>query len=182
MLWYIDLDEVLVDFTGGALAVHGWTRPQLEAARPPGLWSVPAAMGMPQSQFWNAIEAAGEDFWTELEYLPWAADLLRLLDGLDWRIVTSLPPKAKLSCYFGKLRWLDAHFNGQFSRCHLLHDKHLLARFGTVLIDDNPENVERFRAEGGDGIVFPSRGNLFYEYANDPVAYLKPLIRSRYAR
>lgn len=173
MTVFLDLDEVLADFTGAALAVHGWTRERLEASRVPGTWDIDKPMGMTADEFWKPIHEMGESFWQTIHMLPWAREVLDLVDGLDWYIVTS--PSHCITSYVGKLRWLHEHLNSVTDhRCLLTPHKYFLATYpGAVLIDDRESSVERFDYAGGVGILFPSPGNSLYEMANDPVPYLK---------
>lgn len=176
----LDLDEVLADFVGGALAVHGWTRERLETVWAPGTWSIVEPMGLSLEEFWAPINAAGESFWVGLTPLRWAHDLLRLITEItdDWFIVSS--PSQCVGAYSGKARWVQQFLGDGFDRLVITNHKHLLAKPGVILIDDREESVRKFIAVGGDGLTFPSRHNYLYQYANDPVSYLSHLFKERH--
>lgn len=173
MTVFLDLDEVLADFTGAALAVHGWTRERLECVRDPGRWGLAEPMGMTVDEFWRPIHDLGETFWATIELLPWAQQVLELVEDTDWYIVTS--PSDCITSYVGKLRWVHENLNAVVDhRCLLTPHKHFLASYpGAILIDDRESSIERFRSAGGIGILFPSTCNSLHEMANDPIPYLK---------
>ena len=172
MIVLLDMDEVLADFVGGALAVHGWTRKQLEAVWPAGRWSIVEPMGLTEREFWLPINATGSAFWSNLAQTPWFHGLVEdvSLIAPEWYVVTtpSLDPR---SCV-GKTHWLRRNLGTLFDRFTFTAHKHLLARPDAVLIDDRQETVERFVAHGGQGILFPSRHNSLWCRAADPVGYV----------
>ena len=177
----VDLDEVIADFTGAALAVHGWTREELEQCREPGSWSIVNPMRLTLTEFWKPIRAKGEEFWMNIELLPWAHDLILLLTdgGYDWHIVTS--PDEHVGSYTGKIKWLHKHFGWRLNRCWLNSHKHLLAKPGRILIDDREENIKAFEEHGGDGIIFPSMGNCIHRAAHNPVPHVAKLLEIKHA-
>lgn len=170
---FLDLDEVLVDFVGGALAVHGWTREQLHEAWTPGVWDMTVPMGLTEEEFWRPIHAAGETFWTGLQPLPWAEEVLALVRRYadDWTIATapSLCPTSRL----GKERWLRSYFGPAFDRYVITTEKHRLAGPGRILIDDREETCRKWSLAGGIGQVFPAHQNSLHQHKHDPV----PVIR-----
>jgi 5'(3')-deoxyribonucleotidase len=174
------MDEVLCDFVGGACRIHGWTRAELEAVWAIGTWSIVEPMGLTIDEFWAPIREAGERFWLELHCLPWFQDLMKLVKSLtgNWYIVSS--PAWDPSCYSGKAGWLKYMFmDYTFDRFVPTPYKDLLARPGSLLIDDKEEAVSSFIRAGGDGIVFPCRHNSFYKFGDDPVGYVSNQLKER---
>ena len=169
MLIYCDLDEVIADFTGAALEVHGWDRDRLHKNRLLGHWNMATAMGLTDEEFWTPLDKAGVEFWVDIHPLPWAGRVLRLLATNEWYIVTS--PSASLTSYAGKLQWLLDHV-GRVDNCIITRHKHLLAKEGAVLIDDRESNLHKFEESGGSGILFPSEGNSLHDQAKDPIPEL----------
>lgn len=185
----LDMDEVIVDFTGGACLVHGLTREQMERERQQtslGVWALESPMGYAKGlgrpltidEFWEPIHEAGERFWVDLQPLPWHADLIDQLAikfGSRWDqhfyVVTG--PLRLLESYSGKARWLKNYFGSHFDRFCPTTYKELFARDNTVLIDDREENCRKFIAAGGSAILFPSRGNQLHAYADDPVPFVR---------
>ena len=177
----VDMDEVLADFVGGALRIHGWTRSRLEQVWSPGTWSIVELMGLTKEEFWAPIEQAGEGFWRCLGELPWMVDLVAWVCSQtnDWYIVTS--PSHCLGAYVGKFYWLADRLGKQEAHKRFIPtpDKHLLAKEDVYLIDDREETVRKFSRAGGIGVVFPSRHNRLYSKAQDSVGYLKQLFKER---
>lgn len=169
----LDMDEVLTDFTGGALAAHGWTRARLESVRPAGYWDMATLMGMTTEEFWAPINRMGERFWVELVALPWVDAAVQLADEIsqEWYVVSS--PSWEPGCYSGKARWLKRYFGRRFDRFFLTPHKHVFADQRTLLIDDSPRNVDRFRRAGGKALLFPSLGNSLFYWANRPVEHIR---------
>lgn len=180
----LDMDEVLVDFVGGVYRMWGVSREEVEALRTPGEWCVLEPLEKAVNQtlgidgFWDAIHAVGSEFWEALDPLPWADELIELVESWDvpWYVVTA--PSDCPTSYNGKVRWLKARFGSRFDRFIISPHKELLAQPGRVLIDDREENVHKFtvgsdgRPTGGAGIIFPSRGNSLHKYADDPLRLL----------
>lgn len=168
----LDVDEVLVDFIGGACKAHGIPRESFrEAVYGTCVWDMAQTLGVSREAFWGPIDALGPTFWEQLEWLPWAGTLLALVDDYDWCLVTTptLDPASRL----GKRMWIANYFGLGFGRYYITQEKHLLAAPNRVLIDDSVNNLFDFRAAGGKGILFPSVVNELYESANNPVPYIK---------
>lgn len=170
----LDMDEVLVDFVGGACRVHGTTREEIESFWPEGHWSVVEPIGaskgivLTEDRFWETIHKAGRDFWINLEPLPWLSELLKLVNGRSWYIVSA--PSRCPSSYDGKVQWLKNYFGARFDRFIISPHKYLLAKPGVMLVDDREKNVDEFIRHGGIGAVFPARSNSRYEWASNPLA------------
>lgn len=171
----VDLDEVLADFVGAALNLHGWTLEKLLEVKPKGQWDIVEPMGLTTEQFWHPIYEMGEAFWSGLKLHPWAMDLIAIVRGCtsDWYIVSS--PSRSLAAYAGKIKWLKRIFGQHFTRYVITNHKHLLAKEEVVLIDDSSANLLRFIAAGGSTILFPSPGNSLE--GTDPIEYVKNELR-----
>lgn len=172
---FLDMDEVLVDFVGGACRRWGVTVEAVRSNWPVGEWDIvpplskvvnavprgqrPDWSALTEAEFWRHIHDRGPDFWCNLEPHPWLEDLLTAVRAVtpDWYIVSS--PSRCPSSHAGKATWLKRYFGPLFDRFLLTPHKHLLAGPGAVLIDDREETVERFVAHGGRGILFPAYHN-----------------------
>lgn len=170
----VDMDEVLVDFTGGALRVHGVEREKFQRGRRLGEWDVTKHLGMTHEEFWRPLTELGEIFWMGLQPLPWARALVEVLQEYDWYIVSS--PAWEPSSVSGKVRWLRRFFGHDFDSYVLTQHKELLANSSTLLIDDRTTTIDRFRDAGGVVILFPSLGNALHRMADEPVTYVKELL------
>jgi 5'(3')-deoxyribonucleotidase len=168
---FVDLDEVITDFVGAALKLHGWDRPLLEKYRTPGSWDISVPMRLSDEEFWKPIHRAGEDFWINIQPLPWAADFVAYLARHDWTIVTA--PSRDVSSYSGKAKWISRNLPAMLSRTIINKDKHWLGHIpGAILIDDREANLEKFAQVGGRTILFPNRGNQLYKLADDPLPHV----------
>jgi 5'(3')-deoxyribonucleotidase len=172
----VDMDEVLCDFVSGAAEIHGWTRDELFAVWPPGVWSMQSAMKLSEEDFWKPITANDKYFWESLKPLPWAHQLVADINEIcdDWHVVTS--PSLSDSSYTGKVKWLKNFFGPRFTRFCITPHKYLFAQPGVLLIDDNESNVNNFIYHGGDGLVFPRRNNLLHKIT-DPVAHIREMFK-----
>lgn len=167
----LDMDEVLVDFVGGALRAHGWSRYDFYKRHTPGSWAIERTMGLTAKQLWEPINAAGEQFWLDLEPLLWASDVVELVESFtaDWHVISS--PSRCPTSYTGKVVWLKRYFGTDFDRFALTPHKQIFANPSAVLIDDRDSNRDEFIAAGGRAITFPSLHNRLYREP-DPVNYV----------
>lgn len=181
---YLDLDEVLVDFVGGACKLFGLTYEQVRQHWVPGEWSINNALGkalglggpLPEDELWGRIDN-NTDFWLNLSPLPWADDMLQLVKTLadEWYIVSS-PSRCETS-YLGKLRWLARKFGPSFDNYVLTSHKHLLDKKRSILIDDKDSTIDKFCLGGGIGIVFPRHNNRMHSWKDRPFKYVEQLLR-----
>ena len=156
---FCDYDDVLVDFVTQALAVHG----RIDVLRdyPAGVWHLKDVLGITREEFWQPIDALGPSFWANLPTLPWAEELLALLDSFD-DVAIATAPHPNPHCYAGKFLSFTGHFGGRFAdpRKHSLGGaKERQANANAILIDDCPSNVSAFIGAGGEGILFPQPWN-----------------------
>lgn len=163
----LDLDEVLVDFVGPACRLHGLTNAQISRVRGRSLksgWDIVPLMAevvgrsFDAEEFWRPI-TGNYQFWENLPLLPWYQELLHIaiVHADDWYIVTS--PSLCPSSNYGKARWALNHLGRLASKVVPTSHKHLMANERTLLIDDRPASIEKFRANDGHGIIFPALGN-----------------------
>ncbi len=158
------------------------------AVWPAGDYTMPSVIGEAlgrngtwrEEDFWSPFEGRRE-FWANLAELPWARELADLVRSRtdDWYIVTS--NSRCLECIPGKETWCRRFFDDPwFRRMIPTSHKHLLASpsVPAVLIDDCDANVERFRAAGGHGIVFPAHHNSRHEFKADPMTVVRRILLS----
>lgn len=165
----VDMDGVLVDFVGGALPY--FISDPVERERilndwPRGVFYLPDVLGISKDAFWDTIEEGGTLFWAELEPYPWASYLVQRLSHYGRVVICSTPSRSPASV-FGKMVWLrkwnvPGFFAGALNERDYVFTprKDLLARPGTILIDDSPKNVEAFRKAGGEAYCFTRPWNV----------------------
>jgi len=154
-----DYDDVLVDFVTAALEVHG--RLDVLADYPAGVWHLKDVLGITRDEFWQPIDALGPSFWGNLAPLPWADELLALLDAVG-EVAIATAPHPHPHCYAGKFLSFTGHFGGRFAdprKHHIGAAKESHAHKHTILVDDSPTNVHGFIAAGGEAILFPQPWN-----------------------
>jgi 5'(3')-deoxyribonucleotidase len=148
----LDIDGVLADFVTDALRVHGKDGHAVTH------WNFYEDFGMTLADFWPAIDAEGEAFWLNLKPYPWFDNLISIVSEYASFSLSTTPSPCS-SCHSGKHLWIQKHFGGRFANYMMGADKHLMAKPGVVLIDDNEENVGKFIAHGGVAILFPQPWN-----------------------
>lgn len=174
---FLDLDDVLVDFTGEACKLHGVDYEELKTRWAPGSWGIDAGLGLTADQFWAVITEAGEPFWKNLPWLPHAEFLMELVGPHPWWILTT--PARHPSSWSGKKRWADK--TGQTDRLILTRDKTVCANRNSLLIDDRYENCQEFYAAGGNAICYPAHNNPNHKHQHDPLTYVEAKLQYIFA-
>lgn len=168
----IDLDDVLTDFGGAAQRVHNLTQEELDWVTE--CWQANEWTKESRElydKYWDAIHKLGSQFWLDLEPLPWAKELLNLVESFtdDWFIVSA--PARGTHSHVGKLQWIEK-FGLPMDKLIPTKHKRLFAQEGVVLIDDRQKTIDTFDAEGGEGILFPSKSNQLCIHLPDPIPYI----------
>lgn len=169
---YLDLDGVLVDFIGGALAALGvpdaarhelthWNSMDEQAERhglcPP---------GQGNAHVWSTIDDLGADFWAGLDTLPYGNVLLTHLLACNVDLCFVTAPSRHHDSAAGKVMWLKNNLSNEVYRNKPLHrrfalcpTKHLLAAPTKLLVDDRDRNCRLFRKAGGQTVLWPQPWN-----------------------
>ncbi len=152
---YLDMDGVLVDFVGGALAVHGEELPAADVR-----WGFPGQIGFSgvnDPLFW---EKMGFSFWSSLS---WTREGQALLHGLERmfgeNIVVMTSPCDTPGSVEGKVAWIKRELPAYRRRFFVGPPKHLAAGPGKLLVDDHDGNVDKFHAAGGNVVLVPRPWN-----------------------
>jgi len=153
-LFILDMDGVLVDFCGAAYELHGRARGPNE----PGEFNFFRQWGMTDAEFWAPIDAAGSEWWADLPLLPWAEELVDLLQARG-SILIATAASAHFQSAAGKVVALQRLFGKRFRDYCITPRKWLLSQPGRILIDDNDDNHFRFLAGGGDSCLLPQPWN-----------------------
>lgn len=169
----VDLDGVHVDFCGQACKEFGHIHDErLPDAKE---YFIEKRLGISPDTLWARIRHKQPCWWYNLPEYEWSKDLHKLvLEFTNKYWVCSshgyMPNAAK-----GKVSWVNAHLDMPVV---LTRDKWLLAKPGTVLIDDTEEQVNQFREAGGGAVLFPQPWNQAWspDYINNPqvrLAYVR---------
>lgn len=147
----LDVDGVLADFMGAALHAHS-ANVRLEDW-PKGHWGIADVLGISEEDFWKPID--NYDFWVSVPLICGAWEFVDKLAHLAPVTFCTVPSKSA-ACAAAKITWLRQHFGEKFGSCYMIGGaKHLFAKPGRLLIDDNDMNVQNFRKEEGAAYLFP---------------------------
>ena len=153
---FFDMDGVVADFVGGALAHHGKTLDP-RAVR----WDFPQQVGFSGTwapEFWDSL---GFDFWANLDTLADGFRLLRAAEELVTpdRIALLSSPCDTAGCAEGKRAWVAKHLPEYRKRLFRGSAKELFASPAKVLVDDHTPNCSKFVEAGGKPVIVPRPWN-----------------------
>lgn len=133
------MDNVLTNFSKAALKLGKDVYVGLQDGADPKL----------EKKAWDAVDAAGEAYWADMEWMP---------DGQAlWDLLTPYHPvllSSPGSCRFaasGKLQWVSKNIPGTTLIC--IREKFLYAERDAILIDDMEKNIVAWNDQGGIGIL-----------------------------
>ncbi len=112
-----------------------------------------------RASFWEAFT---RDDWAsvpEATEFPWILEQCERLVGRDNILIATSPTKDP-ACAAGKVDWIHDHFPSWIHRNYAITPrKWFFGRPGSMLVDDNPGNIKKFRAEGGMTLTVPRPWN-----------------------
>ena len=140
---YLDMDGVIVDFFSGLARYH----------------RVQHWKDIPDKET-SILLLQGTDFFFTLDKFETSDELVAWLHDLtngEWKICSSpLRGDHKNSAYWKRM-WLDKHGYTPAEQIYTSHKhRHAVSDTGeaNILIDDRPENIERWIEKGGIGIRY----------------------------
>lgn len=156
LIIFLDMDGVCVDLKAAADNALGV--------------NIPVKNGHFTKDIWRRIERRGSDFW---RYAPETTEYQSLYKQLSklGHVIYLTRPNLDPNCLKGKVQWLQDRHGKEFREYCITSYKYLLAKKGTILIDDMDLNIEGFIAASGDGVVFPQHWNDGGK-VKDKVAYV----------
>jgi len=172
----LDMDGVLADFFGAALAIMNreypdivpWTRENWPKGEDGG---IEPFYDVSPEEFWGHIN--GEpNFWYNLPMLPWAKELVRKVKERSERYVIMTSPSLDPQCFSQKYLWLRDKLKVSHFSIIVGGQKELLAGRNRLLIDDRQKTCGKFIEEGGSAALFPNEQNVNWRYLNDPMNWL----------
>lgn len=150
---YFDMDGLLADFTGAALAVHGATIPVDDIS-----WNFFEQIGITEEQFWAPLRNRG--FWANIPPLNDGFELLSKVVGiLGWDRIAICSNVACVTSADGKMDWLRRYVPALAKRAVFTTSKGICAYPGAVLLDDYEKNIRDFAQNGGRTILIPRTWN-----------------------
>ena len=110
------------------------------------------------------------EFWANLEWEKFGRKYLEVAQRFKVPIYIFTKPMLRPEAWAGKVDWLQKHIkNGTHGTIIASGPKHLLAKPGHVLIDDKDENVDEFRANGGQAYLIPQPWNSAHAAAGSDI-------------
>ena len=149
----LDMDGVISNFVDQVIATFGWDIKHDDYSS----WAYHQQMGLTDQQFWARIDS---EFWDRIEPYPWASQLVSELRD-EGEVIFATSPNLDSATPSAKVRWLRKHgmMYTWLNEYMIGPHKHLMANKQTILIDDSDSNIEKFRAAGGNAILFPQPWN-----------------------
>lgn len=160
---YLDLDGVLVDFTGPAHAAHGIKFSHDSWPYEFGSYSWPPPAGLDKQEWWDKFDG---DFY---EYLPWTRDGKEILEIVEKKfgkenicLLTSITLEPTVAS--GKIKWITREMPDYAKMFSITpaRAKAFSASKDIVLVDDSHKNTDEFRAAGGYAVCVPRPWNRYY--------------------
>ena len=105
-------------------------------------------------EMWDKINEAGEDFWADMELLPWARDLYNTLEKKGDLLAFLTSPSDNPICAAGKIKWIKKHFDTK--NFIITPRKHFCATPNSILVDDTQKKVDQFIKYGGNAFLWPN--------------------------
>lgn len=159
----LDQDGVICGFTSAVIKqVNSITGANVTIGRAvvESNWDLEKLWGLSQKEWWEAIDR-NPNFWLDIEPFPWAFDLYHNLQNYCDELVILTAPSRNPMCLAHKLTWLRKHLDIPHANIIMGKKKYLLARSDALLVDDNPDNCDKFVANGGNAVCVPSDWNKF---------------------
>lgn len=109
-------------------------------------------------------------FWANLEWDRFGKKYLAVAQSFKVPIYICTKPMLRPEAWAGKIDWLGKHIKDAVSGTIITSGpKHMLAKPGAVLIDDKDENVNEFRAAGGQAYLIPQPWNSAHGIAGSDI-------------
>lgn len=159
---YLDMDDVVADFTGYAVDVVGYDPRTL------GLYKYP-------DNDWILLRN-NPRIYRDLEVIPGAIDFVDELKSLDMdlRFLTAIPSGNDVPFAFqDKMNWARQHFPGiDVLFGPYSEDKVLRAKSYHILVDDRKKNIDAWVKAGGLGVWHQFNYNQTLEKIKECIAVI----------
>lgn len=181
---YLDLDDVLADFMNGLHKALSIPYNYFNYPYKKGDWDILGHQIILNDElvtFEQCDACCDTAFWINLEWTHDGRDILRAImdkPGLD-KVYLLTAPMPNLESASGKMMWVYENLPVYMKRTIITQaPKSLLAKPGTLLLDDKDENVEEFVKAGGNAILVPRPWNKLHEQANESHQVVKNSLES----
>lgn len=178
----LDMDGVVADFIKGVCNLFAINYPNLYRDYSPATFNMAEEihfkeLGITNRKIYDALDAEGESFWTNLNSYDGARGFYNQLCSLvgSDNVVFSTSPSSQPECTTGKIKWLQQFTRKKsFKNFMVGHHKYLMAKPNILLVDDKEENVYSFLEAGGKAYLFPRPWN--YKGIKDPKESYKEVL------
>lgn len=133
---YCDMDGVLCDFEQGVEDL--------------GQGSMTALLKKGQTSLWRVINQAAEPFWSEMDWMKDGEELWKAIKGFTPTILST--PSRSNNSKTGKRKWCAKKL-GSDVKVILISNKEKHASKNSILIDDTPKKINKWKKAGGIGIL-----------------------------
>ncbi len=184
----LDMDGVLVNWADEVAQWFSVSSKELQGAWNPGEYQIHKVLsrilardaGQIKDGIVREIVRHGADWWAGLHPYPWAGKIINACtDFVGRENVYFCSNPAFTSQHVsigpvmeGKMRWLERHTKKDCRKFVFTPHKHLLARKGTILIDDHGPTLVEFERAGGSFIPCPAKYNNWHHAADDPADFI----------
>jgi len=160
---FLDLDGVIVDFAKGVIE---WYNLNCKPEDWKSWGDIFKYYKKSERNFWDGLT---DKFWIDLEFTKEAKEILTLVEPFKPCILTT----PSWTGAGGKQQWIRKNLPDYFNDDRYLigPPKWLLAPGNSLLIDDAEENIRKFCASGGIGILVPRPWN--YLHRENVIEHLK---------
>ena len=141
------MDGVIVDFEG---AYENLTGKNIRGNHVKG-----------DAAFWQPITDAGESFWTEMEWMKDGQELWNYIKPYSPKLLSA--PSRQESSRIGKQKWVEQNIPGTILLLKSAEYKQFYASPKSILIDDRADNIQRWKAAGGVGILHTSAADTIQQ-------------------
>lgn len=168
----VDADGVVAALLPKLCEIHG-----LDYSKwPPGVYELSDAFGISLKEVWEHPRVQTEEFWSELPLLPWAKELMAMIDAKFKRenVCFLTKPVRDERSASGKYKWFKRHFPRH--KFLIGTAKKFNAGPTRLLLDDSEANEKEFRDGGGMTILFPAVANRLHKHADDPLPIVRAML------
>lgn len=160
MKCFIDMDGVITDFATGLFKANNLDVTKYDLT---GHWWLHNACGINQEEFEKPCHT--HEFWLGLGFTPEAFQILDLVEDKfgSANVYLCSSPSEWPAASYGKHLWINKNLPAYKRRFMLVNDKFVIASKSKLLVDDNNDNVDRFRDHGGHAILVPRPWNRHHE-------------------
>lgn len=173
MIFFVDMDGVIVDFPAGVAEKFGVTINDEMLTLGDNMYEY---FGITQEEFWATI-GDDPDWWADLPSYPWTDRLIEVCQLLGEFYIATSPPKMSPPCAAcagtGKMEWLRRRFGWDFRNFFIGAHKYMLAAPGRVIIEDKSDRCKDFEKMGGHSILMPQLWNGAEGTPEDVIARLE---------